>query len=368
MTISKPYCFAPWTNVQYSGVYEGGGTSVCCEWRAGKYTGPVEDYENSEYLNNIKDAMLNHDMEVIQKACGECIQAENSGGMSQRNYIEEKSKKYNKFDKLWRLDYRPDNLCNLKCRMCSPYSSSLIEEEYVKYGALADFIPKRPTDDLIDFDMSSLEEFAILGGEPTFNKKLYSILDYVTLNPNVRLSYTTNATSFPLRWQERIKKFKNIHVNLSIDATHETYEYIRTNAQWKVIEKNIPKIIENSNSFSFRPVLMIYNVFTIEKWIEYFFQYDEDVVHFSPVYGEIPLGLELIPEEIRTKKINQLYRFDHPVATKAAKIIESFKFNDAKLNNFIRKTEFQDDIRNTDVFKLSKDFQILWDLYYDNNH
>ena len=367
MTNSKPFCYAPWTNIQYSGVYEGGGTSVCCEWRGGKYTGDVKDYESSEYLQNIKQAMVDNNMDVISNACGECLQAEKAGGMSQRNYIEQKSTKYNNFDKIWRLDYRPDNLCNLKCRMCSPYSSSLIEEEYVKHGQLEDFIPKRNTDDLVDFDMSALEEFAILGGEPTFNKKLYSILDYVTLNPNVRLSYTTNATTFPKQWKERIKKFKNVHVNLSIDATGDTYEYIRSNAQWKVVEKNIPTIIEHSDSFSFRPVLMIYNVFTIEKWIEYFFQFPEDSVHFSPVYGEIPLGLELIPEDIRQTKIEALVNLNHPIADKAAKIIKSFSYSDTKLNNFIRKTEFQDRIRNTNVFELSSDFRTMWNNYNDKN-
>lgn len=365
MTTSKPFCLAPWTNVQYSGVYEGGGTSVCCEWRGGKYKGDIKDYETSDYLNDIKRAMTDHDMGVIENACGECLQAERAGGMSQRNYIEQKSEKYNNYDKIWRLDYRPDNLCNLKCRMCSPYSSSLIEEEYVKHGQLDDFIPKRDTDDVIDFDMSYLEEFAILGGEPTFNKKLYSILDYVTLNPKVRLSYTTNATSFPKQWSERIKKFKNVHVNLSIDATHDTYEYIRSNAQWKVVEKNIPKIIENAGSYSFRPVIMIYNALTIERWIEYFFQYPEDTVHFSPVYGEIPLSLYLIPEDIRAKKVEQLNAFNHPIADKASKIIGSFSFDKSKLNNFIRKTEFQDKIRNTNVFSLSDDFKTIWKIAND---
>ena len=141
MTKSKPFCLAPWTNIQYSGVYEGGGTSVCCEWRGGKYKGAVKDYANSAYLNNIKRAMLEHDMNVIENSWGECLQAESSGGRSQRKYIQEKSDKYQQYDSIWRLDYRPDNLCNLKCRMCSPYSSSLIEKEYVDYGKLDHYIP-----------------------------------------------------------------------------------------------------------------------------------------------------------------------------------------------------------------------------------
>lgn len=361
MTKSKPYCLAPWTSVQYSGVYEGGGISVCCEWRGKKFKGDICDYQSSDYLKDIKRAMVEHDMEVLAPACNECILSERTIGHSTRKHIQKNSEHYNILDKIWRIDYRPDNLCNLKCRMCSPNSSSLIEEEYVKHQyVLTEFLDKRETHDVIEFDMQHLKEFCILGGEPTFNKKLYSIMDHVSQVPDVRLSYTTNATSFSKKWEEMINKFSDIHVNLSIDATHDTYEYIRTNAQWKVVEKNIPKFINNTSSFSVNPVLMVYNVVTIDRWIEYFLQFDPQNVNFSPVYGDIPLSLSLIPEDLRAEKIQYLTALNHPVADKAIKIISSFTFDSTKIDHFIHKTEFQDSIRNTDIFALSEDFKRIW--------
>ena len=144
------FCQAAWTTVQYSGTFGGGGISPCCEWSGEKYTGSIKDYQNSDYLNSIKEAMNNYDMTVINKTCQECIKTESLNQLSARNYIQRyvKNGRY-KIDALNKLDYRPDNLCNLKCRMCSIYSSSLIEEEYVAHG-MATPIIQRPTDDVID--------------------------------------------------------------------------------------------------------------------------------------------------------------------------------------------------------------------------
>ena len=114
----NPYCLAPWTNLQYSGMYEGGG------WRGDKFKGAIKDYTSSEYLNKIKQQMIDHDMQGLAKSCQDCIKNEKFGKESQRQLIERKSEQHDQFETYWRIDYRPTNLCNLKCRMCSPYSSS----------------------------------------------------------------------------------------------------------------------------------------------------------------------------------------------------------------------------------------------------
>ena len=44
----NPFCYAPWTTAQYSGTYNGGGISPCCEWKGEKFKGEVKDYNTSE--------------------------------------------------------------------------------------------------------------------------------------------------------------------------------------------------------------------------------------------------------------------------------------------------------------------------------
>lgn len=361
---NEPFCYAPWTNIQYSGVYEGGGASPCCEWHGPRFKGNVKDYLTSNYLEEIKIDMLNHNIDKIKTTCDACIHVESKGLLSQRHFIENKSTKYNQHNSVWRIDYRPDNLCNFKCRMCSPYSSNLIEEEYIKIGRLENFIEKRNTDDVTEFDFTNLKEFAILGGEPTFNKKLYKILDYLIdngYNKHIMISYTTNCSSVPAEWISRIKQFKDLHVNISLDAIGKTLEYVRTNANWNLIENNIKKTLELTNSYSFRPVLTAYNFITVEEWVEYFFQYPLHTVDISPVYGEIPLKITAIPDHIRERKIKYLESLQHPIANNIVKIAKTYKFDNNYLKKFKHKTDIDDKNRNTSIFKLHNDFKEIWE-------
>ena len=353
----NPFCYAPWTTAQYSGTYNGGGISPCCEWKGEKFKGEVKDYNTSEYLENIKTAMLNHDMEMINETCFECITSENHGSKSARNYIERdlNSKRYTA-GVLNKLDYRPDNLCNLKCRMCSMNSSSLIEEEFVAHGWNP--IVQRDTTDVMDFDLSNLKCLAILGGEPTVNKKMFPILDFLIekgLNETTRLQYTTNCTSINKPWMSRAEKFKDIHVNLSIDAAGKAYEYIRTGAEWKKVKNNIPKILEIAEDYSIQMVVQTNSFAIIEDWIEYFLQFPPEKVNMSPMMG-IPGKLDCIPDDIKEQKIAYLSSLNHPTAEQAIKHFNIHKYNLDEVKKYKRYNGWLDSIRGTNILDLDPIF------------
>lgn len=359
---SKPFCYAPWTTVQFGGVYGGGGISPCCEWKGEKFSGSVKEYHSSNYLDKIKTAMLTHDMSVISKTCKECIQTESHGSKSARNYIDRDVHRNNKFvkyklGKINKLDYRPDNLCNLKCRMCSMYSSSLIEEEFVAHGW--ESIKQRDTTDVMDFDLSELKVLAILGGEPTINKKLFPILDYLIengMNETTRLNYTTNCTSINKLWMSRAEKFKDIHVNLSIDAAGKAYEYIRTGAEWRKVEKNIPKIISIAEDYHIQMVVQTSSFAIIEDWIEYFLQFPPEVINMSPMYG-VPGRLDCIPDDIKNKKISYLEKLNHPTADQAIKHFKMHSYNKEEAAKFKSYNGWLDSIRGTSIYDLDPIFE-----------
>lgn len=357
-TDKKPYCYAPWTTVQYSGTFGGGGISPCCEWKGEKFTDAVKDYHTSEYLNKIKSAMENHDMEMISKTCEECITTEKHGDKSARNYIDrDLNANWYKVGVLNKLDYRPDNLCNLKCRMCSMHSSSLIEEEFVAHGKNP--IDQRDTTDVMDFDLSKLKTLAILGGEPTVNKRMFPILDYLIeneMNETTRLNYTTNCTSINKPWMSRAEKFKDIHVNLSIDAAGKAYEYIRTGAVWSKVENNIPKILEIAEDYSIQMVVQTTSFAIIEDWIEYFLQFPTDKINMSPMYG-VPGKLDCIPDDIKEKKIKFLETLKHPTAKKAIKHFEMHSYNKDEVVKFKNYNGWLDSIRGTNIYDLDPIFE-----------
>jgi organic radical activating enzyme len=366
MKKSRPYCYAPWTTVQYSGVFNGGGISPCCEWQGEKYTGDIKDYQGSKYLKKIKKAMINHDMSMIKESCAECIEQEKFS-KSARNYIDRdlENGKY-ELDVVNKLDYRPDNLCNLKCRMCSMASSSLIEEEFSQHGFHP--IEKRDTTDVLDFDLSNLKTLAILGGEPTVNKNMFPILDYLidnNMTETTRLNYTTNCTSVNEPWMSRARQFKDNHINMSIDAAGKAYEYIRTNAVWSKVEKNIPKILDIAEDYSIQMVVQTNSFAIIEDWIEYFLQFPPDKVHMSPMMG-IPGKLDCIPIDIKNEKIAYLKKLKHPTADQAIKHFEMDKsYNPAQVAKYIKYNGWLDSIRGTNILDLDPVFERIFGIQYD---
>ncbi len=369
MTKSKPFCYAPWTTVQYQGT---SGITPCCEWKGDAFEGNIKDYANSEYLSKIKTAMEKHDTDIISKNCIECIETESLGDISTRSYINRyvDNGRYTP-GHLGKLDYRPDNLCNLKCRMCGPGSSSLIEEEYitpeVQQTATAlhfdtgikKSIQIRDTENILDFDLSNLKEIAILGGESTVNKKVFPILDYLienNMNETTKLNYTTNCTSINRPWMSRAEQFKEIHINLSIDAAGKAYEYIRTGAEWCKVEKNIPKIIDIAEDYSIQMVVQTTSFAIIEDWIEYFLQFPTDTVNMTPIYG-VAGKLDCIPDHIKADKIKYLEKLNHPTADRAIKHFNRYSYNPNSVRLFKKRTAFLDKIRGTSIYDLDPIFE-----------
>ena len=367
MKTSRPYCYAAWTTVQYSGVFNGGGISPCCEWRGEKFTGKISEYQNSKYVRKIKKAMVKHDMSVISKSCAECIEQEKFS-KSARNYIDRDLENGTyKLDAINKLDYRPDNLCNLKCRMCSMASSSLIEEEFVKHGYKGP-IKKRDTTDVLDFDLSNLKKFAILGGEPTVNKNMFPILDYLIengLNETTRLHYTTNCTSVNEPWMSRARQFKDNHINMSIDAAGKAYEYIRSGAVWSKVENNIPKIIDIAVDYHIQMVVQMTSFAIIEDWIEYFLQFPPEKIYMSPMMG-MPGKLDCIPVDIKKEKIAYLKKLNHPTADQAIRHFEMDKeFKPTQVTKYIAYNGWLDSIRGTNILDLDPIFERILGIQYD---
>ena len=369
MKISKPFCYAAWTTAQYQGTQ---GITPCCEWKGNTFEGSIGDYATSDYLSKIKTAMENHDTDIISKNCIECIETESLGDNSARYYINRyvESGRYTP-GQLGKLDYRPDNLCNLKCRMCGPGSSSLIEEEYITPEAqqtaselhfntgINGPIQIRDTDDILDFNLSNLKEIAILGGEPTVNKKVFPILDYLienNMNQTTKLNYTTNCTSINKPWMSRAEKFKEIHVNLSIDAAGKAYEYIRTGAEWHKVENNIPKIIDIAEDYNIQMVVQTTSFAIIEDWIEYFLQFPTDTINMTPMYG-VAGKLDCIPDHIKADKIKYLEKLNHPTADIAIKHFKNYSYNVDSVRLFKKRTAFLDKIRGTSIYDLDPIFE-----------
>jgi radical SAM protein with 4Fe4S-binding SPASM domain len=149
------------------------------------------------------------------------------------------------------LDIRLNNICNLKCRMCSGYFSSAIAQEEIElfnnnqHVQLSLRLPQRKTAlvDILKY-LPNCEKIYFAGGEPLLSSEHYDILDALINcgNTNLEIIYNTNFTHLKYRDRNVLdlwKRFSNITVGASLDAHGAVAEYIRHGTVWTNIESNL---------------------------------------------------------------------------------------------------------------------------------
>jgi len=185
-----------------------------------------------------------------------CYDRERNGGLSFRHtYTVDKFKEFVNPDadeKIKYLDLRFDNTCNLACRMCDPSSSNLLYNSIENYRNNDQQLPEhwknfekykqkdqteisaKRKDYVIEL-LPGIEVLKVTGGEPFISKDFLEVLDHAIENDyakNIRLLITTNGTKFVKAVLERLQYFKGVDLNVSVDGSFETYEYIRYPFTW----------------------------------------------------------------------------------------------------------------------------------------
>lgn len=147
------------------------------------------------------------------------------------------------------------NLCNMKCRMCFPAYSSQLADAYKKINWMS---KDEPT--LLDWtvDDNKWNEFLelvknnnrlmalhFMGGEPLYHKKFYEFIDWCIDNnkTDFHLTFVSNGTIFKESLVNKLKHFKSIQIEISIENMHETNDYIRMGSDYKTIQENILKFV-----------------------------------------------------------------------------------------------------------------------------
>ena len=207
--------------------------------------------------------------------------------------------------KITHLDLRLGNVCNLKCRMCSPFSSVALQAEWLespdeKMRQHANWLnhlefsnwsedPKIWQE--IDELASSVTHINFAGGEPFLNKMHTEFL----LNPNtkmkpsqIELSYNTNLSVLPIWFESVIQRFQKVILFVSIDGYGELNEYIRYPLKWSTLMKNLVGLNELAKKYSnltikIQTTVQAYNVLEIDKLFEFLIQNELDALPRVPV-------------------------------------------------------------------------------------
>lgn len=220
----------------------------------------LKEIWNNEKMKELRRNMMNGEKSSY---CTSCYKEEEIGHSSLRKcmnetyaehykYVEE-TKEDGTFDRfnLVYWDFRLNNICNFKCRMCSPGYSSAWEQEMRKEFKIEGEYPKIDVD-MVHQDIEPLydivEEVYFAGGEPLISDHHYKILrKLIEKNRNkvVRLSYNTNFSTLKYKDEnvlELWKKFPNLYLSVSFDGTEKRGELIRKGFNWQ-------KFLDNFKTF-----------------------------------------------------------------------------------------------------------------------
>lgn len=277
MTLPSPtYCVLPWIH-QHIDVE--GGVRMCC---ISDFVGNIEMHSPKEIyfsdkMNEIRRKLLSGEKPT---ECNRCWEKEKTNTVSSKrnnNNVLYKHLINKNCDEngqptnfnLYYIDYRFNNLCNFKCRMCYPSNSSsglieknklISENKYINLKKTNRWNRQAiDTNNIIPFKnynyssllydeivnhYSTIEEIYFIGGEPMMQKEHFDVLqDLVNLGRanQVKLQYSVNGTNFNSKMGnvfEYWKNFKSINLLFSIDGYAEKSEYWR-GPGWDSIENNI---------------------------------------------------------------------------------------------------------------------------------
>tara|TARA_Y100000592_G_scaffold17715_1_gene26631 strand:- start:3607 stop:4881 length:1275 start_codon:yes stop_codon:yes gene_type:complete len=412
------FCVAPFVNMWYRNSGDFYTMRPCCETRTDGFywkekneenskLDMFEKYWNSEYIKDIRNSMMEN---KPHKICVDCVAIENKTGRKHRDdykrflqdkddSVEMNTESGNQWNTPLTLDYRPSNLCNLKCRMCGPGSSTEwakeiynnIDGEYSELNKMSDGTEvyyfdndtSRLYDKNLTFDnqyknipLKNIRRASFLGGEPLLQNETFEIMSYWAENNNtdVRINITTNGTNFTKQWIDLFKKFTNIKIVLSSDGVDDTFDYIRTNANWSKVKQNVTELAELRNiEFVYSYTIQMYNSFNLvdildflRKWnIDHTYLTDFDE-HYAERVQQTYLSTALLDNKDRNSIMSDLgnYVAKYPEMARLGyemmDVLQADKIRtvtEAERKYFIDYTNKLDKVRKTNLVDLDPRFK-----------
>lgn len=344
----------------------------------------IDNFWNSKILKNLRENFLNNRK---PKICHQCFDLESLNIESPRQTCNKK----------WMFNYEPNitppvnikyidirlgNLCNLKCRMCNPYSSNQWIEEWGLVRKLLDdktkiqlFKMDWPNNDKVSENLlkfaNTIEQINLAGGEPTLATSQYILFDKLIelgVAKNISLKYTTNCTNLPKKMTDYWQHFKKVKINASIDAYEDLNRYIRYPTGWSLVETNLMKFKELSHEnliLQINTTVQMYNILHLNKLLEFLNMHQINNIYLSILDHPSCLNIKVLPTELKELARDRLKPFMHIPAVRG--VIDYMLASDlsSHLNEFKTYTIALDKSRNESILDLVPEMK---DIFNTNDN
>lgn len=354
MPNQKIFCNVPWSNFH---LYWDGSFGSCCAEQDKIYDVEKNDIYNitnmtiSEWYNSapMQELRKNIHTDIGINSCRQCYKLEKNGHESNRIRENFKSvifteqsfhKSYkqspwlNEFEKgkingetnLLPIDWHIDlgNECNFACKMCDEKASSKIASHLKTHGkyigpTLTDWSKneKAYANFLQAIDTISVNRIHFMGGEPTISTTFYKIIDYLIENKRneISLSFVTNGSKLNLSLVEKLKFFKSVDIEISIESLEKNNEYIRQGCKTTELIKTIKDFIgvDNKINIVLRTVPQLLSINTYVNLLDFAYE-NQLVIESIPLLDPDFLQIKVLPVDIRHKISNNLLNFKEKLA------------------------------------------------------
>jgi sulfatase maturation enzyme AslB (radical SAM superfamily) len=366
---------------------------------------------NSDTAKSMRKNMI--EGKPLPKSCERCVSREKNGLASMRQGMNEKwfshvnqqiqnTNEDGSIDELNLLywDFRFSNYCNLSCRTCGPLFSTSWAKDYIKvfgehkkqHCGLINLDEVDIFWDNIDKTIHTAKEIHFAGGEPLIMPEHWKLIEMLEERGlyDVELKYSTNATMLENKGRNIIdvwKKFKKVHLSLSIDGIGDTFEYVRNGGNWEKTKSNLEKIRDAEVEFWIHPTISNLNIFHVpemhktffdmglipnhkKKFEEYKFNpnhYFTSRFHINPVFFPPYYNTQCMPNEMKKFAAEKLTEYGREMEDKHGipfqgwqsliDIMYENEQNERDWKDFIRITKDLDKTRNQKITDIRPEYK-----------
>jgi len=279
--------------------------------------------------------------------CGNCYLKESRGLQSQRqNWLDNMRKLFEEGtyesacnitnNQIYHLNLNLSNICNFKCRMCSPnYSNSLIPDfnHLHSIGSPVRYYRKNQNKQIIDVDyileqygsqLSQLNTIWVTGGEPLMDDRLFDftrkLANYTDIT-KVKMFITTNGSKIDISKFDVFDKLDVININVSVDATGDLFSYMRSAGlfDWQQLENVITNLRDwqknekhpHQVQLSYNASFQTYNSYNAAEFFSYFNNLLRklDWIEYRMLTNPDHLAVQHMPDHMKLRSAKQLQDF-----------------------------------------------------------
>jgi len=395
------FCILPWISIEASPI---GTVRPCCladdeilDNNGNKFELSTANFVDIQTSDHMRDLRIKFLAGSRPETCRKCWNEEDAGRKSKRMHTLDRLKHSFK-DEPWTTDAKPlmfldlklGNICNLKCRICGPWSSSQFATEELNFMPRAEQKRSHAYQMLragawpreneqfwsqIDTVLSDIRYIEFTGGEPFMIAEHFAMLQGIVdrgIAHNVEIHYNTNGTQYPEKAIEIWRHFKTVEIAFSIDDLDQRFEYQRTNAVWTEVCDNLERFRQLRTQYpniqlQCCSTVNVFNVRYIDRLAWWIQDQKFDYVYWNIMHDAWYFSIATLPEAAKTA-ITHYLKFNAAPAQYQQDIngVIDFMNNGASTDGSVLRTNIADldRKRNQDLKKVAPELADI--LGYEN--